>query len=385
MSTYLRWHWQAFTEPRSLDRYLLLATLLLLALGLVLVSTSAINFATVQYGNPWHFIQRQLIFLAMAAVLALVVMRVPSELYYRCSAGLLLLGLVLLILVLVPGIGIETNGSRRWLPLGIFNLQPSEAAKLSLVVYFASYLARRGDEVRTRWTGFVKPIVILMAYAGLVMVQPDWGATAVLVVTTAAMLFLAGARLGWYVLGMLIAVLAMAFLAVQEDYRIARLLAFMDPWAPEHIHGAGYQLTQALIGIGRGGWLGEGLGNSMQKLAFLPEAHTDFIFAIAGEELGFAGHLLILAVFGLLVARMFYIGWRAELVGMPFQAYVCYGFATVFAFQMGINVGVNIGLLPTKGLTLPFISYGGASLLVSTMMVMMCQRIHHEITQLEEQ
>ncbi len=374
-------YWSDFKQPKYLDPYLLFATIGLMLMGLVLVTTASINFASVNFDNPWFFMQRQLIFMLLAVFVGLAVLSLSSQFFYKSSTVLLFVGLFALALLFIPGLAIEVNGSRRWLPLGLFNLQPSELAKFTLVLFLAAYLQRQQAEVFTKFFAFVKPLIVMSAYAILVLLQPDWGATAILVGATAAMLFLAGARLLWFMLCLSVVGFLMYLALSIEGYRVARLMSFRDPWAPEFIHGAGYQLTQSLIGVGRGGWWGQGLGNSIQKLAFLPEAHTDFIFAIAGEELGFAGHLIIIALFSILIWRILAIGWRAQCNNKLFEAYFCYGVATVFALQFMVNTGVNIGLLPTKGLTLPFISYGGASLLISVLMVMLCQRIHHELQQ----
>lgn len=381
MTKLLLAHWQAFKAPKLLDPYLLLAMIALMMFGLVLVSTSSINYASVNMGNPWHFMNRQLVFLFITLLLCLVVLAIPSDTYYRWSTPLLLVGFVLLGLVLLPGVGVSVNGSRRWLPFGLFNVQSSEVAKLTLVLFLSAYLTRHQQAVLTSFWAFIKPLLVMSLYAGLVIVQPDWGATAILVGATGVMLFLAGARLAWFALTMVLICVLMYLAIHMEGYRVQRLLSFRDPWAAEHMFGSGYQLTQALIGVGRGGWWGQGLGNSVQKLAFLPEAHTDFIFAIAGEELGFLGHSLLMLLFVLLIWRVLSIGWQAQQVGKGFQASFCFGIATVFALQFMVNIGVNIGLLPTKGLTLPFISYGGASLMISAVMIMICQRIHHELVQ----
>lgn len=361
-----------------LDRWLLLATLALLALGVVMITSSAVDFAE-RIGDPWFFVRREIIYLCMAAVVAVACMLTPTHVIYRYSAVLLAIGLVLLIAVLIPGIGKEVNGSRRWIPLGIMNLQASEAAKMCLVAYLAAYLVRRGDEVRAGFYGFVKPIIVMISYAILLLLEPDFGATVVIVGMTGGVLFLAGAQIWWFFLAMLFSVAALVLVFWLEPYRMQRFTAFLDPWSPDHVFGTSYQLTQSLIGIGRGGWFGVGLGNSIQKLAFLPEAHTDFVFAIIGEELGVVGHVVVLTLYALLITRMMRIGWVSEQADKHYGAYLCYGFALIMALQVAINIGVNIGLLPTKGLTLPFLSWGGSSLLVSVAMVAICQRVHHEL------
>lgn len=369
---------QSVAQTWWIDRWLLLATLALITIGVVMITSSAVDYAE-RLGDPWFFVRREIVYLCMATVVAVACMMTPSHIIYRYSAVLLAIGLILLIAVLIPGIGKEVNGSRRWIPLGFMNFQSSEAAKMCLVAYLAGYLVRRGDEVRTGFYGFVKPIIVMISYAVLLLLEPDFGATVVIVGMTGGVLFLAGAQIYWFILAMVVSGTALFLVFWLEPYRMQRFTAFLDPWSPEHVFGTSYQLTQSLIGIGRGGWFGVGLGNSIQKLAFLPEAHTDFVFAIIGEELGVVGHAVVLALYGLLVARMMRIGWLSEQAGRIYGAYLCYGFALIMALQVAINVGVNIGLLPTKGLTLPFLSWGGSSLLVSVAMVAICQRVHHEL------
>jgi len=288
---------------------------------------------------------------------------------------------VLLALVLVPGIGHEVNGSSRWINLGFYNLQPSEMAKLFMVFYFAAYLERRREEVIGSWTGFLKPMLLLAAAIVLLHFEPDHGAMVIMIGTSFSMIFLAGAKLHRFALVLALCLAAVAALAIMKPYVLDRFESFMNPWAEEYVYGEGYQLTQALIAFGRGGWFGEGLGNSIQKLYFLPEAHTDFVLAIVAEEFGLIGVSVVIGLFITLIAQAFAIGKRVEAKGDLFPAYVAYGIAMLFACQTLINVGVNIGLLPTKGLTLPFLSYGGNSLLVSLFMVAILVRIQYELTQ----
>ena len=287
----------------------------------------------------------------------------------------------LLLLVLVPGIGTVVNGSARWIDLGLFRLQPSELAKVFMVVYLAAYLERHLDEVRERWSGFMKPMLVIAGAVVLLHLEPDHGAMVILMLTAFCMIFLAGARLYRFALMLTLCLGAIAYLAVTKPYVIVRFSSFLNPWAAENVYGGGYQLTQALIAFGRGEWFGVGLGNSIQKLYFLPEAHNDFVLAIIGEELGLLGVLLIVALFSVFVVKAFMIGKTAHQQNQLFNAFVAYGLALLFAGQAMINIGVNIGLLPTKGLTLPFLSYGGASLIVSCFMVALLVRIQYETEQ----
>jgi len=286
------------------------------------------------------------------------------------------IGFVLLVLVLVPGIGRDVNGSTRWIGLGGFNIQASEIAKLSMVIYTASYLVRHLEEVRTRYSGFLKPVVFLGVFVFLLLLEPDFGAAVVMMSAFMAMMFLAGVRASHFFFSIVVCLLGVAAIAVSQPYRMARLQAFLDPWQDQF--GSGYQLIQALIAIGRGDWFGVGLGNSMQKLYYLPEAHTDFVFAILAEEMGTVGAMGVLVLFAVFAWRALKIGRKAEVAGQLFSAYIAYGLTIIFSMQAVINIGVNTGTLPTKGLTLPFLSYGGSSLVISCMSVAMLLRIDYE-------
>lgn len=281
-----------------------------------------------------------------------------------------------MVLVLIPGIGREVNGAKRWIGFGLFNLQPSELAKLFTVVFIAGYLVRRQDEVREKLSGFLKPMLVLGPMAVLLLAEPDFGATVVLVGSCIAMLFLGGINLVRFIpLAACVLVLG-AIVMTSQAYRLERLTNFVDPWADQY--GAGYQLSQALIAFGRGEWLGVGLGNSIQKQFYLPEAHTDFVFAVLAEELGMVGALITVGLFVFVAVRALYIGLWAEKAKQFFAAYVAYGIAIQWIGQVLINIGVNVGLLPTKGLTLPFLSYGGSSLIICCVSLAMLLRIEWE-------
>jgi len=358
---------------------LLVLMLLLISLGLIMMTSASVEIASSQYGDPFFFAKRQLLFVFVAMVGVIFTLHIPMYLWYTYSRSLLVISLVLLALVLVPGIGKVVNGSARWIDLGFYTLQPSEMAKIFMVVYLAAFLHRRGDEVHSSWMGFIKPMLILAAMVALLHFEPDHGAMVIMVAATFGLLFLAGARLYRFLLILFLGLAALVAVAVTKPYVIDRLTSFMNPWAAEYVYGDGYQLTQALIAFGRGEWFGVGLGNSIQKLYFLPEAHTDFVVAIVAEELGLVGVMLVLGLFSALIFRALLIGRRAEKSGKLFLAYTAYGIAILFASQVFINIGVNTGLLPTKGLTLPFLSYGGNSLLVSCFMVALLVRIHYEL------
>ncbi|MFT4614411.1 MAG: cell division protein FtsW [Bacteroidia bacterium] len=353
--------------------------LALLLIGLIAISSASIGYAELNYGNAWFHTQRHGIYLVGAVTIAIGMYHVPLKFWQESGWMWLLLALAGLILVLIPGIGREVNGSQRWLALGPITVQPSEFAKLAMVVYLAGYMVRREEEMRLRWQGFLKPMGVLGATTLLLLVEPDFGATVIVVVTAMGMLFLAGVRLGHFLIVALGAAGGGLVLIVSEPYRLKRLTAFQNPWA-EPFDG-GYQLTQSLIAFGRGEWLGVGLGNSIQKLFYLPEAHTDFVFSIWAEEMGFAGSMAVILLFAALVGRILWAGRRALEAGSPFGAHVCFGVALIFSGQAFVNIGVSCGLLPTKGLTLPFISYGGSSLIVCCAMLALVLRVDNDTRQ----
>ena len=361
----------------AIDPVLGLSGLALVLIGLVAISSASIEYADWHFNNPWHHTVRHLIYIALAAVTAVAVYRVPTEIWQRSGWALLLVALALLVLVLVPGVGKDVNGSQRWLPLGPFTLQPSEFAKLALVIYLAGYLVRQEKEVRTEWTGFLIPMGVVGVVALLLMVEPDFGATVICGATAFGMLFLAGVRLGHFLLVLLAALLGLLILVFSAPYRVQRLTAYTDPWADPF--GSGFQLIQSLIAFGRGEWIGVGLGNSVQKLFYLPEAHTDFVFSIWAEETGLVGALLVMGLFAALIGRILWVARLALRQGEKFGAYLCYGVALIFSGQAFVNMGVSSGLLPTKGLTLPFVSYGGTSLIICCVMLAMVMRIEHSL------
>lgn len=373
-------HYQPMWQP---DRVLLGATSALLLFGLVMIASAGIDVSEQMFGVPYHFVMRHGIYLLGALMLAAFVSVVPMELWRRQSAFFLVAGFVLLGLVLLPGIGQEIKGSRRWIDLGPVGFQPSELAKVALILYVSAYLVRRRSEVISSWAGFLKPVFVLSIVVVLLLLEPDFGSVVVILGTVLGMLFLGGVKPGQFFLAMFAAVGAVVLMATSESYRLQRLLAFRDPWADENVYGSGYQLTQSLIAFGRGEWFGVGLGNSMQKLFYLPEAHNDFIVAIIAEELGLVGVLFLVGVYSLMISRIFRIGRLAELKSNLFGAFVCYGIGILFSVQAFINLGVNTGLLPTKGLTLPFISAGGTSLIVSVCLIAMVNRVYGETLNME--
>ena len=353
-------------------------TCLLFAFGLLMMTSASIEIASSQYQDPFYFLKRQGIFSLIGFAVIVLTLHIPLNVWKKLSGFLLIVSFILLLLVLVPGVGKVVNGSARWIDVGIFNLQPSELAKIFIVIYLASYLDRHLIEVRERWSGFLKPLLMVGSAAILLQLEPDHGALVILTLTAFCMIFLAGAKLYRFFLLLLLFTGVVSYLAMTKPYVIVRFSSYLNPWAAENVFNGSYQLTQALIAFGRGEWFGVGLGNSIQKLYFLPEAHNDFVLAIIGEELGLFGVSLIILLFSLLVKMAFSIGRQAERKGTVFEAFVAYGIGLLFAGQAMVNIGVNTGLLPTKGLTLPFLSYGGASLIVSFFMAALLLRVQYE-------
>ncbi|MFU8837121.1 MAG: putative lipid II flippase FtsW [Thiohalomonadaceae bacterium] len=372
-----QWSMPVQGQAQSLDWPLLLLTGSLLAIGLVMIASSSVAIADRQIGDPTYYLMRQSLYVAMGGAMALVVWQIPLAIWQRLGPMLLIVSLLLLAILLIPGVGRTVNGSTRWLMLGPFNLQVSEVAKLAVVVYLAGYLVRRGDEVRTTVMGFIKPMLLIVLAAVLLLAEPDFGAAVVLSATALGMMFLGGVRLWLFGVLLMMASSMLAILAVTSPYRMQRLTAFLNPWADPF--NSGFQLTQALIAFGRGEWFGVGLGSSVQKLFYLPEAHTDFLYAVLVEELGMFGGVVVIVLFVLLVARIMDIGRCAAVAGMHFGSYLCYGVALWIAQQAFVNMGVNMGLLPTKGLTLPLMSYGGSSIIAVCVAIALVQRVAMEL------
>ena len=360
----------------ALDLPLALVASLLLGIGLVMVASASLEIASSLFGNPYHFFIRQLIFAGLGLMAAIVMATIPLEKWEAAGPWLLLLIIGLLVAVHLPGVGRTVNGATRWIPLGIFNLQVSEPVKILAVLYLAGYIVRHYSNLRLHFMGFLRPLIVLGFGTVLLVMQPDFGAAVILLLLGMGMLFLAGARLWQFVSLLATVAVLMSMIAVATPYRVARLTAFMDPW--QDPYNSGFQLTQSLIAIGSGGWFGAGLGGSVQKLFYLPEAHNDFLFAVYAEEFGFVGVLVLLALFSLLIWRIFLVGLRAERAGHAFGSHVAYGIGLWLAIQSGINVAVNMGLLPTKGLTLPLLSYGGSSLIVTLAALGLLYRVSWE-------
>ena len=364
-----------------IDHGLTAAVIALVTIGCITIGSASISLADREVGEPLFFLARHAGALALGALAAGIAMATPMALWFRLSPLLALGAFAILAAVLVPGLGHTVNGSARWIDLGAFTVQPSEPARLALVVYIASYIVRHHREMSASLSGFVKPMLVIAGACVLLLAEPDFGAAVVLTATVLGMLFVGGARIRDFLLVLSVAVGALAWLALSSSYRLARLLGFMDPWADPY--ASGFQLTQSLIAIGRGEWLGVGLGDSVQKLFYLPEAHTDFVFAVLAEELGVIGSTLVIGLFGVIIYKACVLGPRAARAGLPFQGLVATGIGLLIGLQAWINIGVNLGLLPTKGLTLPLISYGRTSAIVTLAGLGLLARAYHEVHEAE--
>lgn len=372
----MRSHFHPLRPPSFYDRYFVMAIIGIVCLGLLMMTSASIVIAEKQVHQPFYFLYKQLIFLTMGIACGSVILQFDMQYWEKLRGYLLLCAILLLALVLVPGVGHSVNGSMRWLGYGPLNFQVSEITKFLVVIYMAGFLAKYNSEIKQELSGFMKPMCVLSLIAMLLLKEPDFGATVVISTTVLGMMFLAGMRLKHFGFLFIIIVAAMTAIAFSAPYRITRLTTFLNPWA--HPFDSGYQLTQSLIAFGRGGWFGVGLGKSIQKMFYLPEAHTDFLFAVIAEETGFVGSLIVVSLFVLLVWRIFLIGKRAQLNSMHFSGFVAYGLGLWIAMQFMVSIGVNTGLLPTKGLTLPLMSYGGSSFLINCLVIAVILRIDRE-------
>jgi cell division protein FtsW len=366
----------ASSMPVRPDSWVLIPSLLLLSIGVVMVGSASISIAEGQGVSTFHYLVRHLAFIVIGVFLAFSLRVIPTAFLERISRPMLALSVLMLLIVLMPGIGHTVNGSTRWIRLGFVNFQVVEAVKLMVIIYLAGYLARKTQLVQSRFFDTLKPLLFAGVLSGILLLQPDMGSAAVITAIVAGMVWLAGAA--WrhiFVLGLL-TLPAFAF-AAMEPYRLRRIVSFMDPWADPF--ASGFQLSQALIAVGRGELFGVGIGASIQKLFYLPEAHTDFIFAVLAEEFGLAGVVLVLSLFLLLVTRIMVIGIMAHRQERPFAGFVAYGIGMWIGLQAMVSVGVNLGVLPTKGLTLPLISSGGSSMLMTLVALGIVLRIKYEL------
>lgn len=368
----------ATKAPALYDRTLLALTLVLMLFGWVMVTSASMPVSEKLYGNEYYISIKHAVFIVISICALFTVVLFRMDWWQKYNVYLLFAAIILLILVLL--VGSTVNGSRRWLPLGVFNLQAAEVAKLFFFAFLAGYLVRQHEQLLENVKGFMKPLGVFTVLAILLLKQPDLGTVIVMFVTTVALLFLAGAKIWQFVALIASGLMAVTGLIWLEPYRMRRVMAFLDPWADAF--GSGYQLTQSLMAYGRGDWLGLGLGNSIQKLDYLPEAHTDFIAAVVAEELGFIGLAALVVVMGVLVYRILLVGSKAMEKGLHYSGYFAYAIGIWIAFQVFVNIGASTGLLPTKGLTLPFISYGGSSIIVFSVALAVVLRIDFELRQI---
>ena len=352
--------WRAVVSQR-LDLALFLPALALALIGYIMITSASMDVVAIKFNDPFYQSKRQLLFIILGSVSLIVCLLTPVHVWQKQSPYLLLIALLLLVAVLIPGLGRNVNGSTRWIPIGPLSLQPSEFAKIAVVAFMAGYLVRQQEEIRNHFSGFSKSLVVLGAFIVLFLLEPDFGAVVVMMCAVLGMFFLGGMRKRHISIVLVAAGALGAMTIFAAEYRVKRLMTYLDPWGDPF--GSGYQLTQAQIAFGRGGWFGEGLGQSMQKLFYLPEAHTDFVYSVLAEEWGAFGALIVVALYGVLIVRGLKVGQKAERLGRHFSAYLAYGLVLLIAAQAMINIGVNLGLLPTKGLALPFVSYGGSSML----------------------
>jgi len=353
--------------PDRRDPWLIATVITLLSYGLIMVHSASIASGDQSLDTTMRISFQHAVHIALGIVVLVVTAMIPMQWWERMSKPLLLLGMLSLLLLLLPGAGVEVNGSRRWIPLGPLRLQPAEFAKLALVIYAASYLVRKREELRQFTQGILMIGIVLGIFAVLLLLQPDFGSFVVITLTVGLMLFLGGIRFWHFLMCGVVGGAAAVVLTITSPYRMERVMSFMDPWSDPF--NSGFQLVQALIAFGRGDWSGVGLGASIQKLYYLPHANNDFLFAVIGEELGLLGVLFTIVLFGILLWRAFEIARRAERIGMIYPARLAQGIGLLIAIQSMINMGVNMGVLPTKGLTLPFISHGGSSMLASCIAV----------------
>ncbi len=358
----------------TFDRSYLLLAIMMYLIGLVMVASSSMPVAERLHGNPFYFITRHFIYIALSLGIAAVALQVPMSWWQKSSGTLLMVALALLVAVLV--VGRNVNGSTRWLVLGPITVQAAEPAKLFFFCYLSAYLVRRRDEVLENFKGFIKPLVVFFVLAVLLLAQPDLGTIVVMFVTTIGLLFLAGAKL-WQFISITAVGLIAIFLLTLEPYRWRRITGFLDPW--QDPFGTGYQLTQSLMAYGRGEIFGQGLGNSIQKLEYLPEAHTDFVMAVLAEEFGFVGISVILLLSAILVFKAMLLGRKALIKERYFEGFFAYAIGIWMCFQAAVNIGASAGIVPTKGLTMPLISYGGSSMIIMSLALVVLMRIDHEL------
>ncbi|MFA5983520.1 MAG: putative lipid II flippase FtsW [Methylococcaceae bacterium] len=362
------------------DPILLGACISLVLIGYIMMVSSSLHLGVKASENSWYYPEHQLIHIGLGLFLGGCVSLLPIKFWEKWGTWLFLAGLGLLLIVLIPGLGVKVNGSVRWLSIAGFRIQVSEVVKFFSVIYMAGYVNRHQKSLQESAFGIVKPLALFAVASFLLLLEPDFGSAVVILIIVMGVMFLAGARLSQFIVLLSVVAVAAALLVYLSRYRSARVTSFLHPW--EDPLNSGFQLVQALISLGSGEWLGVGLGNGVQKLFYLPEAHTDFLFSVIGEELGFVGIISIIGLFAVLVWRAFHIAVVAEKIGERFSAYIAYGLAIWFGFQAFVHMGVNMGILPTKGLTLPLMSYGGGSMMVMCCAVALLFRVNSEISEM---
>ena len=362
------------------DSMLLIVSISLLLIGYVMVASASLHLGIKMTGDGLYYPVRQLMHIGFGVLLGVGIAAVPMRVWEEIGPRLFIAGLLLLIIVLIPGLGVKVNGSVRWLSLGGLRIQVSEVVKFFSVIYMAGYVTRHQQSVQNAAFGLLKPLGLFSVASFLLLLEPDFGSAVVIIMIAMGIMFLAGARLSQFIVLLLILGVLGMLLVYFSPYRLVRVTSFMDPWADPL--KTGFQLVQALISFGRGEWLGVGLGSGVQKLFYLPEAHTDFLFSVIAEELGLVGVVTVIGLFSVLVWRTFAIAVAAEQAGQRFSAFIAYGLGIWFGFQSFVNMGVNMGILPTKGLTLPLMSYGGGSMMIMCCAVALLFRVHSEIAEI---
>ena len=364
---------------KKIDYVFLSLFIFLCLFGLISIATASIQFSDSLTGEPLDFFYKQFLHLVVGFTLFAFLLTIPLAFWESFDLVLFVLGIFLLILVFLPGIGLEVKGAYRWLRIGPIGLQPSELIKFLTLIYISGYSVRRLKDLRPHWFAFLKPAILVVLVSALILRQPDLGTSAVIFVTVLGMLFVAGVQLKQFLFVIALGIIGIFALVFFEPYRWDRIMAYQDPWSSENVFHGGYQLTQSLMAIGRGDWFGVGLGEGLMKLGYLPDAHTDFIFAVIVEEMGLLTAIVIIATLFFLCFRCINIGNKAFLRNLHFGYFFCYGVAILIGLQTFINVGVATGLLPTKGLTLPFISYGGTNLIIMCSLSALVLRVDLEV------
>lgn len=373
------------TKPSRIGRFhfdpmLITVSLSLLLIGYVMVASASLHLGVKMSGNSFYYPIRQTLHIGLGVFLGACVALTPIRTWEKMGQGLFIAGLLMLVIVLIPGLGIKVNGSIRWLSIGGLRIQVSEIVKFFAVIYMAGYVTRHQQTIRESAFGLIKPLILFSVASILLLMEPDFGSAVVILIIAMGIMFLAGARLSQFIMLLSLVAILAALLIYFEPYRMKRVTSFINPWLDAK--DTGYQLVHALISFGRGEWVGVGLGSGIQKLFYLPEAHTDFLFSVIGEELGLLGVFTVIILFSILIWRTFEIGVAAEQAGERFSAFIAYGLGIWFGFQAFVNMGVNMGILPTKGLTLPLMSYGGGSMMIMCCAIALLFRVQSEVAEI---